>query len=62
EEDYKADWETPMTRIIDDWGLRYPGIKNVEHVYFYNVPVADTDTRQGYLERAYKLGREYALS
>jgi len=62
EEDYKADWETPMTRIIDDWGLRYPGIKNVEYVYFYNVPVADEETRQSYLERAYKLGSEYALS
>ena len=22
EADYKADWEAPMTRIIDDWGLR----------------------------------------
>jgi NAD(P)H dehydrogenase (quinone) len=59
EEDYKADWELPMTRIIDDWGLRYPGIKNVEHVYFYGVPVVDDETRRGYLERAYKLGNEF---
>ncbi|HEX7503138.1 MAG TPA: NAD(P)H-dependent oxidoreductase, partial [Acidobacteriota bacterium] len=27
EKDYKADWELPMTRMIDDWGLRYPGVK-----------------------------------
>ena len=62
EEDYKSDWEMPMTRIIDDWGLRYPGVKQVEHVYFYRVPVVDDETRRSYLERSYQLGREYALS
>jgi NAD(P)H dehydrogenase (quinone) len=51
EEAYKADWEKPMTRIIDDWGLRYPGVKKVDHVYFYGVPVADEETRRGFLER-----------
>jgi NAD(P)H dehydrogenase (quinone) len=51
-----------MTRIIDDWGLRYPGIKRVEHVYFYRVPVADDDTRRSYLQRAYRLGKEFAQS
>jgi len=62
EDDYKADWELPMTRIIDDWGLRYPGVKNVEHVYFYGVPVVDGETRRSYLERAYTLGKEFAQS
>jgi NAD(P)H dehydrogenase (quinone) len=62
EEDYKADWEAPMARIIDDWGLRYPGVRKVEHVYFYRVPVADDETRRSYLERAYKPGKEFALS
>jgi NAD(P)H dehydrogenase (quinone) len=60
EEDYKADWEAPMTRIIDDWGLRYPGVKKVEHVYFYGVFMTDDETRRGYLERAHRLGREFA--
>jgi NAD(P)H dehydrogenase (quinone) len=60
EEDYKADWEAPMTRIIDDWGLRYPGVRKVEHGYFYRVPVADDETRRVYLERAYRLGKEFA--
>jgi NAD(P)H dehydrogenase (quinone) len=60
EENYKADWEAPMTRVIDDWGLRYPGVKKVEHVYFYGVPVADEQTKRGYLERAYDLGRHFA--
>ena len=62
EEDYKADWQYPMTRIIDDWGLRYPGVKKVEHVYFYGVPAVDDETRQGYLERSYQLGKEFAKS
>jgi len=62
EKDYKADWELPMTRMIDDWGLRYPGIKKVEHVYFYGVPAVDDETRRGYLGRAYTLGREFARS
>lgn len=61
EADYKSGLETPMTRMIDDWGLRYPGVKNVEHVYFYGVPVASEDTRRSYLERAFKLGKEFAL-
>jgi len=59
EEDYKSVWEAPMTRIIDEWGLRYPGVKRVEHVYFYGVPVVDDETRRGYLERSYKLGKEF---
>jgi NAD(P)H dehydrogenase (quinone) len=62
EKDYKADWEAPMTRIIDDWGLRYPGIKKVEHVYFYNAAGADEATLKGYLERAYNLGKDFACS
>jgi len=62
EEDYKAYWELPMMRIIDDWGLRYPGIKKVEHVYFYRAAIADQDTIKGYLQRAYTLGKEYAVT
>jgi NAD(P)H dehydrogenase (quinone) len=61
EEDYKAGLEKPMTQIIDNWGLRYPGVKKVEHVYFYRVSATDEETRQGYLERAYQLGVDYAL-
>ena len=61
ETDYKAGLEEPMTRIIDDWGLRYPGVKKVEHVYFYRAAIADRETLQGYLERAYQLGKEFSL-
>jgi NAD(P)H dehydrogenase (quinone) len=61
EEDYKACWQAAMGRIIDDWGLRYPGVRKVEHVYFYGVPIADDETRRSYLERAYRLGQEFVL-
>ena len=46
-----------MTTIIDNWGLRYPGIKKVEHVYFYHV---DDDNSQGYLQQAYRLGKDFS--
>jgi NAD(P)H dehydrogenase (quinone) len=60
EADYERSLEAPMARIIDDRGLRYPGIKKVEHVYFYGAAVADDETRRGYLDRAYELGRGFA--
>jgi NAD(P)H dehydrogenase (quinone) len=60
EEEYNAFLQEPMTRIIDDWGLRYPGVKKVEHVYFYSVSQVDEIARQGYLERAYDLGKHFA--
>jgi NAD(P)H dehydrogenase (quinone) len=59
-QDYKAKWELPMTRIIDDWGLRYPGVKKVEHVYFYGVSVAKPPKLKTYLGQAYTLGKEFA--
>ena len=61
EEDYRATWGTPMERIIDDWGLRYPGVKHVEHVYFFRATIADEPTRRSYLERAYRLGCDFDL-
>jgi NAD(P)H dehydrogenase (quinone) len=62
EEDYKSYWELPMTRIIDEWGLRYPGVRKVEHVYFYKAAVTDDETRRGYLKRSYELGRDFAVA
>jgi NAD(P)H dehydrogenase (quinone) len=49
-----------MKTLIDDFGFRYPGIKNVEHVYFYSVSAVDASTRQNYLQQAYCLGKEFA--
>jgi NAD(P)H dehydrogenase (quinone) len=52
----RAGLEEAMTTLIDNWGLRYPGIKKVEHVFFYAV---DSTNSQSYLERAYRLGKEF---
>jgi NAD(P)H dehydrogenase (quinone) len=59
EEAYQAGLGEGMKRLIDDFAFRYPGIKKVEHVYFYAVYGADDKTRQSYLERAYLLGKEF---
>lgn len=49
-------------RLIDDFGFRYPGIDDVEHVYFYAVGAVDDATRAGYLHQAYRLGRDFPSS
>jgi NAD(P)H dehydrogenase (quinone) len=48
-----------MRTLIDEFTLHYPGIQKVEHVYFYAVNMADQPTLRGYLERAYRLGKEF---
>jgi len=49
-----------MTRLIDDFGFRYPGIRKVEHIYFYSVGAVGLAARQEYLQQAYRLGSEFA--
>jgi NAD(P)H dehydrogenase (quinone) len=48
-----------MKRLIDDFEFRYPGIKRVEHVYFYSVSAVSDDIWQVYLREAYRLGKEF---
>jgi NAD(P)H dehydrogenase (quinone) len=60
EADYKAGLEEPLRVVVDDFGLRYPGVKRVEHVYFYRVGVVDDDARRAYLKRAFDLGKAFA--
>ena len=48
-----------ITKVIDDWGFRYPGIEDVEHVYFYAATAAPPETIQRYLDQAYELGRTF---
>jgi NAD(P)H dehydrogenase (quinone) len=50
-----------MRRTIDDWGLRYPGVEEVEHVYFYGAAIADPPQIEEYLREARRLGREFAV-
>jgi NAD(P)H dehydrogenase (quinone) len=56
---YRHGLQDAMTALIDEYALRYPGIKQVQHEYFYAVHGADDATRRGYLERAYQLGRDF---
>ena len=48
-----------ITKVIDDWSFRYPGIEQVEHVYFYGATAAPPETIQRYLARAYELGKTF---
>ena len=51
--------ESTMRKIMDDGVPRTCGIQNVEHVFFYDVINTDDNTRKGYLEQAYSLGKEF---
>ena len=51
-----------MSRMIDEWGLRYRGVRKVGHGYFYQAAVTDDETRRGYLKRSYELGRNFAAA
>ena len=48
-----------IAKVIDDWGFRYPGIDDVEHVYFYAATSAPPETIGHYLDQAYQLGRDF---
>ena len=56
---YQAGLGEAMRRLIDEFTLHYPGIRTVEHEYFYAVNMADEKTLRNYLERAYRLGKEF---
>jgi NAD(P)H dehydrogenase (quinone) len=60
EETYRGEFGKAMARVIDDWGLRYPGVKKVEHVYFYGADVSTPEMRQAWLDQAYRLGKDFA--
>ncbi len=59
EKSYAAGLGDAMKQLIDEFALRYPGIKEVEHVYFYSVGSVDDSTRRAYLQRAYELGKHF---
>jgi NAD(P)H dehydrogenase (quinone) len=59
EEAYRAGLGDAMKKVIDDFAFRFPGIKNVEHEYFYAVHSADEQTIRSYLQKAYLLGKEF---
>jgi len=56
---YQAGLSDAMKLLVAEYCLRYPGIKEVEHVLFHAVYGADDATRRGYLDEAYRRGREF---
>jgi NAD(P)H dehydrogenase (quinone) len=56
---YQEGLAAAMKLLVAEYCLRYPGIKTVEHVYFHAVHGADEATRRGYLDEAYRRGREF---
>jgi NAD(P)H dehydrogenase (quinone) len=59
EKSYSAGIGEAMGRLMDDWCLRFPGVKDVRHVYFYAVHDFDEEKRARYPEEAYRLGKEF---
>lgn len=56
---YDAGLREAIRVLVDEFAMRYPGIKRVEREYFYAVHDADSAKLSRYLERAYQLGREF---
>jgi NAD(P)H dehydrogenase (quinone) len=59
EASYDGGLKAAMKLLVDEYALRYPGIKQVEHEFFHAVNGADDATRRAYLDRAYQLGRDF---
>ena len=51
--------QIPLSIVIDGFTLTCPGVKNVEHEYFYAVHGADDATTRGCLERTSALRRQF---
>lgn len=51
-------FKAAMEKTIDDWGLKYPGIENVDHIYFHSILSVSPEARKKYLEIAYLKGKE----
>jgi NAD(P)H dehydrogenase (quinone) len=50
-----------IAKVIDDWGFRYPGIDDIEHVYLYAATAASPETITEYLDQAYRLGKDFGV-
>jgi NAD(P)H dehydrogenase (quinone) len=51
-------FKAAMEKTIDEWSLKYPGIENVDHVYFHSILSVSPEIRKKYLEIAYIKGKE----
>jgi NAD(P)H dehydrogenase (quinone) len=59
ERSYEAGLKDAIHVLVDEFALQFPGIKRVDREYFYAVYGASDAERAAYLERAYRLGREF---
>jgi NAD(P)H dehydrogenase (quinone) len=59
ERSYASGIGDAMKRLIDDFALRFPGIREVQHEYFYAVYGADAKVIGGYFDCTYELGRHF---
>jgi NAD(P)H dehydrogenase (quinone) len=50
-------FKSAMEKTIDDWSLKYPGIENVDHLYFHSILSVSDEVRSKYLEIAYSKGK-----
>jgi NAD(P)H dehydrogenase (quinone) len=60
QEEYEKGWGQAMDTVLCDWGLRMAGVEEAQHVYLYAVGAVDDATRLGYLDLAYRLGRDFS--
>jgi NAD(P)H dehydrogenase (quinone) len=56
---YDAGIRDAIGTVLDDWAFRFPGIQDVEHVYFYAATSATPERVQEYLRQAYDLGHQF---
>jgi NAD(P)H dehydrogenase (quinone) len=51
-------FKAAMEKTIDDWSFKYPGIENVDHLYFHSILSVSAEVRAKYLEIAYSKGKD----
>jgi NAD(P)H dehydrogenase (quinone) len=56
---YDAGIRQAISRTIDDWALRFPGIEDVQHEYFYNATCSPRAVLDGYLAQAQQFGLDF---
>jgi NAD(P)H dehydrogenase (quinone) len=54
-------FKTAMEKTIDDWGLKYPGIDKVDHIYFHAILAVGAEMRRKYLDIAYLKGKNLTV-
>ncbi|MGZ4587159.1 MAG: NAD(P)H-dependent oxidoreductase [Mycobacteriaceae bacterium] len=59
---YDAGVRDGIGKVLDEWAFRFPGIEDVEHVYFYAATSAPPEQIHQYLQQAYELGRHFDRS